>query len=482
MKRGFDLNLGLEEEGEGEEWGNSPLGQEEEEGEESGDSQKGPALDINALAGGEEEEGAPGGWTEVEGEVTRRSNEEEGNQGEDDDDGEEEQEDEEQEEEEDEEGGEAAAAAAREDAEGVDEAAADIEAELERGEDEDERDGRPTGGSKSAITDREMRDAGQERPGTGRRGHEGSAERPQEGDGGVDGLGVGRGDRDQEEDGGGLGGAESDGSDYNAVDEDDDRAAPGAAEAGSGEARLPASGTEDASKGSAKENPELPPPPKRRFVIKKRPVGARKPESQGPSGVGGGAPVRGVGGASVRDVAEHYSARENQRVDVRESSPIIHLKKLNNWIKSVLIRRYTQPGDYVLDLACGKGGDLIKWDFAKIGFYLGIDVAKGSIYDAAGVPVACSVLRSTSFCPSLPFILPLSAPSALLGACSAWDQAQCAWLHGICNSGRPGWLMFETRIIAETKQESMQKWKEWLFCVRLCLQPGTTGSRWRMGA
>jgi len=47
----------------------------------------------------------------------------------------------------------------------------------------------------------------------------------------------------------------------------------------------------------------------------------------------------------VRDVAEHYSARENQRVDVRESSPIIHLKKLNNWIKSVLIRRMTpNPG------------------------------------------------------------------------------------------------------------------------------------------
>lgn len=92
-------------------------------------------------------------------------------------------------------------------------------------------------------------------------------------------------------------------------------------------------------------------------------------------------------GATVSVVAEHYSSRENQRMDVRDQSPIIHLRTLNNWIKSVLIRLYTREGDSVLDLACGKGGDLRKWDFAKIGFYFGVDVARGSIYDAAGEPL-----------------------------------------------------------------------------------------------
>lgn len=83
----------------------------------------------------------------------------------------------------------------------------------------------------------------------------------------------------------------------------------------------------------------------------------------------------------ARKVADHYSARTNQTLEEREASPIIHLKKLNNWIKSVLIQLYAKPGDAVLDLACGKGGDLIKWDKAKIAYYVGVDIAEGSIED-----------------------------------------------------------------------------------------------------
>ncbi|XP_050212911.1 mRNA cap guanine-N7 methyltransferase 1 [Mercurialis annua] len=83
----------------------------------------------------------------------------------------------------------------------------------------------------------------------------------------------------------------------------------------------------------------------------------------------------------VQKVADHYSARTNQTLEEREASPIIHLKKLNNWIKSVLVQLYARRDDAVLDLACGKGGDLIKWDKAKIGYYVGIDIAEGSIED-----------------------------------------------------------------------------------------------------
>lgn len=85
---------------------------------------------------------------------------------------------------------------------------------------------------------------------------------------------------------------------------------------------------------------------------------------------------------SQQIIAEHYSNRSNQTVEEREASPIIHLKKLNNWIKSVLIQSYTKKNDSAIDLACGKGGDLIKWDKAKIGYYVGIDIAKGSVEDA----------------------------------------------------------------------------------------------------
>ena len=84
----------------------------------------------------------------------------------------------------------------------------------------------------------------------------------------------------------------------------------------------------------------------------------------------------------VQLVADHYSKRENQLRVQRDRSPIIHLKKLNNWVKSMLIRSHTPPGARVLDLACGKGGDFAKWSRANISYYVGIDVAFGSIEDA----------------------------------------------------------------------------------------------------
>lgn len=34
----------------------------------------------------------------------------------------------------------------------------------------------------------------------------------------------------------------------------------------------------------------------------------------------------------AKKVADHYSARTNQTLQEREASPIIHLKKLNNWV------------------------------------------------------------------------------------------------------------------------------------------------------
>lgn len=64
-------------------------------------------------------------------------------------------------------------------------------------------------------------------------------------------------------------------------------------------------------------------------------------------------------------------------VQQRELSPIIGLKKFNNWIKSVLIGKFAfrqpgRPGANVLDIGCGKGGDLNKWKQAKIRLYVGM--------------------------------------------------------------------------------------------------------------
>ncbi|KAK9894490.1 guanine-N(7)-methyltransferase [Cystobasidium minutum MCA 4210] len=114
------------------------------------------------------------------------------------------------------------------------------------------------------------------------------------------------------------------------------------------------------------------------------------------------APVTGEGS----QVAEHYNKRLNFSREERNYSPIIGLKSFNNWIKSVLIAKYAR--DYhrsqeeqqqdrnghrggprrpqsrfrVLDMGCGKGGDLQKWQKAGITDYVAVDIAEVSIQQA----------------------------------------------------------------------------------------------------
>lgn len=72
-------------------------------------------------------------------------------------------------------------------------------------------------------------------------------------------------------------------------------------------------------------------------------------------------------------------------MDKREDSPIIGLKKFNNWIKSVLIGKFTdrpgrgRPGARVLDIGCGKGGDLNKWKQARIQLYVALGESCSSV-------------------------------------------------------------------------------------------------------
>ncbi|WWC87787.1 uncharacterized protein L201_002679 [Kwoniella dendrophila CBS 6074] len=81
-------------------------------------------------------------------------------------------------------------------------------------------------------------------------------------------------------------------------------------------------------------------------------------------------------------VADHYNSRPEVGVEGREFSPIIGLKKFNNWIKSVLIGKFAQRQGKVLDIGCGKGGDLNKWKQARIMLYVGLDIAETSVQQA----------------------------------------------------------------------------------------------------
>lgn len=82
-------------------------------------------------------------------------------------------------------------------------------------------------------------------------------------------------------------------------------------------------------------------------------------------------------------VTTHYNERRDEGRRGRMESRIIRMRSFNNWVKSVLINLHTRPGARVLDLCCGKGGDLNKWAKVQISEYVACDTAPVSVQQAA---------------------------------------------------------------------------------------------------
>ena len=89
-------------------------------------------------------------------------------------------------------------------------------------------------------------------------------------------------------------------------------------------------------------------------------------------------------------VRQHYNAVPERGRDWRKTdSKIKGLRSFNNWVKSTVIHKFS-PGEYgseplkVLDIGCGKGGDLQKWQRApqNVELYIGVDPAEISIDQA----------------------------------------------------------------------------------------------------
>ncbi|XP_015608861.1 mRNA cap guanine-N7 methyltransferase isoform X2 [Cephus cinctus] len=87
-------------------------------------------------------------------------------------------------------------------------------------------------------------------------------------------------------------------------------------------------------------------------------------------------------------VAEHYNSLEEKGLSQRSQSRIIFMRNFNNWIKSMLINEYLgkvrQDKSHgaplkVLDMCCGKGGDLLKWRKANITHLICADIAELSV-------------------------------------------------------------------------------------------------------
>ncbi|XP_031552460.1 mRNA cap guanine-N7 methyltransferase-like [Actinia tenebrosa] len=85
-------------------------------------------------------------------------------------------------------------------------------------------------------------------------------------------------------------------------------------------------------------------------------------------------------------VAKHYNEHPEGTKESRKESRIFHMRNFNNWIKSVMIneflqkiKKYNYRNIHVLDLCCGKGGDLLKWQRGRIRKLVCADIAKVSV-------------------------------------------------------------------------------------------------------
>lgn len=106
--------------------------------------------------------------------------------------------------------------------------------------------------------------------------------------------------------------------------------------------------------------------------------------------------------ASQQQAEAHYNELKRSR-STRHLSRIFHLRNLNNFVKAEVINtagqmyliqqrqlQKTGGGLRVLDLACGKGGDIFKWfrNPAGVHAYVGSDIAQESLKDFVGERLA----------------------------------------------------------------------------------------------
>ena len=64
------------------------------------------------------------------------------------------------------------------------------------------------------------------------------------------------------------------------------------------------------------------------------------------------------------------------------------MRTFHNWIKSNIIYTYCNKQykndvqQSVLDIGCGVGGDIMKFYYVSVAYYVGVDIAKEGIFSA----------------------------------------------------------------------------------------------------
>eukprot|EP00055_Hartaetosiga_balthica_P009082 m.35385 g.35385 ORF g.35385 m.35385 type:complete len:497 (-) comp6599_c0_seq3:1358-2848(-) len=91
-------------------------------------------------------------------------------------------------------------------------------------------------------------------------------------------------------------------------------------------------------------------------------------------------------GNPLKRAKNHYDANaqgENGETSTqRKESISIQLRKFHNFLKGKMISLYSRGVGKHLDIACGRGGDLHKWNNSRIRNVVGLDISTASIEEA----------------------------------------------------------------------------------------------------
>lgn len=83
----------------------------------------------------------------------------------------------------------------------------------------------------------------------------------------------------------------------------------------------------------------------------------------------------------LRDHYDHHATNTSTREE-RAAGPAAPLKMYHNMIKRHMITTFASNASNLLDIACGRGGDIHKWESARVKHVHGIDISPGEIEEA----------------------------------------------------------------------------------------------------
>lgn len=207
----------------------------------------------------------------------------------------------------------------------------------------------------------------------------------------------------------------------------------------------------------------------------------------------------------VNVVAAHYNHLKEKGLQERFNSPIFYMRNFNNWVKSVLIQEYSdklREKSYgnplrVLDICCGKGGDLGKWQKTRVEHVVFADIAEvsvqqcreryedrrkrcGRLFTAEFIAADCTkeTLRDKYRDPSIKFDL-VSCQFGLHYSFESISQAQ-RMLTNISECLRPGGYFFGTipdanEIVARHRKSTNGAFGNRIYNIKLLFDPKNEG-------